>query len=1044
MSERRRAADRAPRSLLALLLLLIPACSPSNGDDLPARPASTPQRAPLTDGVAAETPAAHALVPGVQSTADLRRSPALYELAMEAERYAAVEVAQDGVDVEVHLLAPDGTRVTRVDSHTGTYGVEHLMWISERDGVHRVEIRPLQAAGAGDGSYSIRLTVAPRPPTAEDRQRVRAARRYAAGHARLAAGDDDAAVAAFATAAAGFAAIGEPLLRAAALYSEGVVQLTGRHDPAAALEPLRRCAELYRRGGRPMEAGIATNSLASALRDLHRFDEAIARYRSALPLFEECEDWGRLALVHNNLALLLSLRGDGGEALGDYETAVKLWRKADDRTQLGIALTNLGDLHERLGDRPVAMQRYRQAVEIFRRLDEPRDLAWALGKRCSLVADAGRLEEAESCIREALAIQRAVGDGRGEALSLVVLGSIAGERGDAVAARSDQSRALAWFVGHGEELPAAILRMNLGWLDLDAAQPLHALVRFHRALRVFRDLGTRHQIVSARFGVARALAERGDTRQALRWCERALELVEELRLSPQALPLRARYLASRHAIYDFHVELLMRLHAAQPDGGWSARAFAACERARARTLLEKLTRLDVDGSAAGDEERRLVARRRALERRLDDLEKRRSDLIWERRAGTSGELEAVTAELAETTVAWQRVWARSGRAGAAPVAFGADLVQREVVDAGSTLLSFHLGRDRSFLWVVDPERLEVFELPPREALERAARHVHDTVRRSRRHTYRVSSRAALHELSEMLLTPAAPRLGDGRRLLIAAEDALLYVPFAALPLPGDERPLVADHEVVILPSASALAVQRRRLAGRPRAAGSLAVIADPVFQYDDRFDAAPPGSNAALERSGETLERLPYSAREAAAILALAPPPTLRATGFEATRELVLSGRLSGYRMIHLATHARVDAGDSAGSGLIMLSRLDAAGRPRVGELRSREIYRLHLDAELVTLSACRTALGEEIRGEGLVGLTHGFLTAGAARVLVSLWDVGDESTAVLMERFYRGLFRDGLSPAASLRQAQLSMRREERWRAPYHWAGFILQGEPR
>src|SRR5207244_8554109 len=128
-----------------------------------------------------------------------------------------------------------------------------------------------------------------------------------------------------------------------------------------------------------------------------------------------------------------------------------------------------------------------------------------------------------------------------------------------------------------------------------------------------------------------------------------------------------------------------------------------------------------------------------------------------------------------------------------------------------------------------------------------------------------------------------------------------------------------------------------------------------------------------------------------------------------------------------------------------VLSLVDEKGAPRDGFLRANEIYNLKLNADLVVLSACRTGLGKEIRGEGLIGLTRGFFYAGAARVVVSLWDVNDEATAEVMGRFYKGVLGNGrLRPAEALRAAQVSLWREGRWRAPYYWAAFVLQGEPR
>jgi CHAT domain-containing protein len=127
-----------------------------------------------------------------------------------------------------------------------------------------------------------------------------------------------------------------------------------------------------------------------------------------------------------------------------------------------------------------------------------------------------------------------------------------------------------------------------------------------------------------------------------------------------------------------------------------------------------------------------------------------------------------------------------------------------------------------------------------------------------------------------------------------------------------------------------------------------------------------------------------------------------------------------------------------------VFSLVDREGKDQDGFLPALEVYNLKLPVDLVVLSGCRTGLGKDVKGEGLVGLTRGFMYAGAARVLVSLWDVDDEATAALMTRFYEGMLgKRHLSPAAALRAAQISIAKEERWRSPYYWAAFVLQGEP-
>lgn len=150
---------------------------------------------------------------------------------------------------------------------------------------------------------------------------------------------------------------------------------------------------------------------------------------------------------------------------------------------------------------------------------------------------------------------------------------------------------------------------------------------------------------------------------------------------------------------------------------------------------------------------------------------------------------------------------------------------------------------------------------------------------------------------------------------------------------------------------------------------------------------------------------------------------------------------MSRYRVLHFATHGLLNSQHPELSGIV-LSLVDERGRPQDGFLRLHEIYNLKLGADLVVLSACQTALGKEIKGEGLVGLTRGFMYAGAPRVVSSLWNVDDRATAELMKRFYEAMFIQGMPPAAALRAAQTSLRREKGWAAPYYWAGFTLQGE--
>jgi CHAT domain-containing protein len=324
----------------------------------------------------------------------------------------------------------------------------------------------------------------------------------------------------------------------------------------------------------------------------------------------------------------------------------------------------------------------------------------------------------------------------------------------------------------------------------------------------------------------------------------------------------------------------------------------------------------------------------------------------------------------------------------------------------------------------------------------------------------------------MLLGQVAPRLG-GKRLVVVAPGALSYLPFAALPAPGDEKrpagdyePLIAKHEVVSIPSASVLSIIRREMAGRQRVTKAVAVLADPVFEESDpRLESAKKGNSSGeapaapvadaefseLTRAIRTMNfsdgragftRLPFSRQEAEGIIALTQEGTgLKATDFSASRDLAMSQELNQYRILHFATHGLLNSERPELSGLVF-SLVDQEGKPQDGFLRLHEIYNLQLNADLIVLSACETGLGKEIKGEGLIGLTRGFMYAGAPRVVASLWNVDDLATAELMKLFYQGLLKDGLPAGAALRAAQLELSGQKRWASPYFWAGFVLHGE--
>jgi CHAT domain-containing protein len=379
-------------------------------------------------------------------------------------------------------------------------------------------------------------------------------------------------------------------------------------------------------------------------------------------------------------------------------------------------------------------------------------------------------------------------------------------------------------------------------------------------------------------------------------------------------------------------------------------------------------------------------------------------------------------------------------------------LQKEIAGSPTLLLEYSLGEKMSFLWAITGSTFRSFELPKGSSVEALARQAYRAISAADADAG-PGSEEAVADLSRTLLGPVARELGS-KRLVIVAPGTLQYVPFAALPSPlHPHEPLVVRHEIVNLPSASTMVLLRRN----PRAWATnpkvLAVVADPVFSTDDPRLAgagtAQTGATVAMtqERSvagfeHPSLPRLTFTRREAEAILALLPPSAgFSALDFDASRATIMSGAMSQYRFVHIASHGLVNAIHPELSSIV-LSLVDRSGHRQDGFLQTTDIYNLKLNAELVVLSACQTALGKEVRGEALVGLTRAFMYAGAPSVLASLWTVSDRSTAKLMTRFYQGMLVEKLRPAAALRDAQISMWKDGRWTRPYYWAAFTLQGE--
>lgn len=887
--------------------------------------------------------------------------------------------------------------------------------------------------------------------------------------------------------------VGDPFFEAATLNELGL-NLWHQGETAAARRELELALALHAELGEPFGEGVALSNLCLMDLTQGRLEAGRDCYLRALPLLRAAGAASLEATARSNVGRVYNLLGEPEAALAQYTEALSLLSMTGDRRATARTLNNLAVLHRGLGESHQALVYYSEALEVFRELQDLRWQARVLDNIGLAYYGLGEVERAVGYLEQALALRLELGDPKGEAGTLANLGLVQGWRGDLGPARESLERALHLRDAAGDRRGAAIVRVRLAGVLSRLGESAQALAAIDRALAALRSAGdlaneagalnrkgeiqlsrdeTEAAIASleqalaaarrvryptyqaqADFALARAERRRGRFAAASDHYDAGFDAVESLRARIRSPELRASFGSMKHEAYEGYVDLLMEWHRAEPAAGHAVAALEVAEGARAQSLLDLLHEARADIRSGVDRE--LLARQVSLERRLSAWALAEADpagpgetdpAARDEQQAILRELDTVDAEVRRQSPAYAAL-TRSRPLSGAEV--------RDLLDPGTILLIYSLGNQRSFLWAVTPTEVAAFELPAKEVIESEVREVHRMVGHAgaaeRRRQWLAAS-----ELSQLLLGPVAERLAD-QRLAIVADGALHYLPFAALPSPegsggpdsAGRAPRVVDrHEVVYLPSAAALATQRQTAAGRSPAPRWLAVLADPVFSGDDPrvAGAAPEPLQPASTRGGASdgdarFERLPATRREAEALARLAPDgEALQAVDFAARRQWVLDPALGDYRVVHFATHGVIDTQSPTLSGLA-LSAVDAAGRPVEGFLHLRDIYRLRWSADLVVLSGCRTALGRELRGEGLIGLTRGFMHAGAERVIASLWPVEDQATSALMTELYRAIFDAGQRPAEALRTAQLALRRERRWRDPYYWAGFVLQGD--
>jgi CHAT domain-containing protein/Tfp pilus assembly protein PilF len=785
------------------------------------------------------------------------------------------------------------------------------------------------------------------------------------------------------------------------------------------------------------------------------------RYQSALHIATTIGYRFVMVRAERGLGNVEQHLGHMDEALRHYQASLALARAISNRRFIEGTLNAIGSVYVDQNDYGKAFHYLQEALRTG--TDDPRETGYLLNN-LGIVAGQTNAELGASYFQQCLRIAQQAGDDDLAMSTSNNLGTLAQREGEAkrsleyftqalhIAEKANKMQAIAgdWFNlattyqmqnrldlashAYDQSLIAAQSTGNKALVGqtLSGLADLHFLRRdFSTAAKLAKraatnalEAGDRQIFWSARTTAGDALRALGRPAAARKVYGDAIATVEEVRDLGAGGPLgREGYLESRIKPYQGMIELAA-------DQGDTAEALQQAERAKGRTLNDVLQNGRIDLASS------LTPQERATEQRLRErLSALNGEILRARsQGGAAAEIERRREQARRDLEAFNLnlYSARSGlRLRRADLPAWTLAAARPLLAGGNTaLIEYAVLEDRTYLWTVTagsasaPITVHLHRLPVGSA--ELARQVEAFRRQlaARDLDFQRSAR----RLYDLLLAPAAPELKGKTSLCIVPDGALWDLPFQALQTSGSEI-LLERHALFYAPSLGFLAEMTARRT-RPPSPPTLLAVGNPALAVDTVGLVAP--------LRGAALARLPEAEREVRSLAGLyGPARSAVYTGPQASEEQV-KANAGKFRVLHFATHAFLDDRTPLYSSLLLAQ--GAPARREDGLLEAWEILGLHLDADLVVLSACQTARGRPRAGEGMIGLSWALAAAGSSATLASQWEVDSASTGELMVAFHRE-WLGGASKAEALRRAALAVRGQERYRHPFYWAPFVLVG---
>ena len=844
-----------------------------------------------------------------------------------------------------------------------------------------------------------------------------------------------------ASAAAFHGARGEAYDQALALNDLGLAyRMDDKFDQAmAAFEQART---LYERSGETQKQAQVLQNIAWTDFGLGRVSAALPLYSRALALMQSELDPTLYAATLNNSALASTYAGDYDTALRQLSTALAVSRTVQDKWWQVTILDNIGLVYDRIGDRDFALDFYNQSLALGDAALISSGRRNTLSKVATILRDKGDYAHALAARKEALALASSP-----SARAIVSINLAADYR--AAGNFDEAAKALKTVLSGSQSAPSDYARASAllehGHLAYEQGTLAKAESDYREAVQMFRALDVPTREFAASLGLSRTLYRRGLTDRALHELVRTLKLAEEVRQQSANPELRAKLLETSRPAFDVKISILAQSYFSQTAqrtrSELALEALRTAEQARARAL-DDFTRLDMSAAGAPPQ---LLQQRQSIYAELSSRRLRLESML-ETLAPTNPRVVVVRSDVATLRQRLNDIDAQLAAASIRPATGEIALtIDQQGIPADVAVVEYWMGSERTLAWTVTREGIALADLGGSAPITDAALALHTSLRS----LGSVSTQQRLlqsRRLYDLIFEPIQPHVTGKKALTVIADGALHYVPFGALQSRGaPDRFVVQDYDVAVAPAARTLL---QRAPEESMSARRMLLVADPVYgKGDSRLVAREGGAQAPRangssrqfrgESDADTLERLPGTAAEAAMIRSLFKKNEIDALeGIAATRDRFLATDFRDYRFIHIASHAVADSEIPQLSALIF-STVDTNGTSINGRVLGADLLNIRLNAQLLVLSGCETALGKSVRGEGLIGLQYIMLARGAQSVVSSLWAVPDRETAELMSQFYAATLQAGASPRSALSGAMRSLI--SRQSDPGIWSAFTL-----